>query len=348
VAHARPARYPCRLVDLHPHPPHHPGMDRRRFLLTSMAGAIAAPVGAEAQQAGKVRRIGFLGGTTVPELVEALRQGLRELGWMEGPHFVLEYRSANSKLEKVSELAAELVRSNVDVILVAGTALPYVKQATGNVPVVFVTADDPVSAGYVASFARPGGRMTGLTSLNVGLDAKRLEILKAALPGVGRVGVLSTPHDRARSERVAATERAARYMGLQVMILEVPRADLLHGAFDAASRARVGALMVLGSPVLFVLQGQIVDLARKIRLPVVSARRELPDAGGLMSYGTSVLAMYRRAATHVDRILKGANPGGLPVEQASTFEFVINMKTAKALGLTIPPSLLLRADQVIE
>jgi putative ABC transport system substrate-binding protein len=323
-------------------------MHRRAFIGTLAGGLLAAPLAAGAQQAGKVYRVGFLGGTTVPELVEALRQGLRELSWTEGQNFLIEYRSVDSKLEKVSEVAAELVRRNVDIILVAGTALPYVKQATGNVPVVFVTADDPVSAGYVASFARPGGRMTGLTSLNVGLDAKRLEILKAALPGVGRVGVLSTPHDRARSERVAATERAARSLGLQVTILEVPRADLLHGVFDAASRARVGALMVLGSPVLFVLQGQIVDLASKIRLPVISAWRELPDAGGLMSYGTSVLAMYRRVATHVDRILKGANPGDLPVEQATTFEFVINLKTAKALGLTIPPSVLLRADQVIE
>ena len=191
-------------------------MDRRRFLLTSLAATLTAPLAAEAQQAGKVWRIGFLGGTTVPELVEAVRQGLRELRWTEGQHFVLEYRSADSKLEKISELAADLVRRNVDVIVVAGTALPYVKQATGNVPVVFVTADDPVSAGYVASFARPGGRMTGLTSLNVSLDAERLEILKAALPGVGRVGVLSTPHDRARSERVAATERAARSMGFPI------------------------------------------------------------------------------------------------------------------------------------
>jgi putative ABC transport system substrate-binding protein len=323
-------------------------MHRRAFIGTLAGGLLAAPLAAGAQQAGKVYRVGFLGGTTVPELVEALRQGLRELSWTEGQNFLIEYRSVDSKLEKVSEVAAELVRRNVDIILVAGTALPYVKQATGNVPVVFVTADDPVSAGYVASLARPGGRMTGLTSLNVGLDAKRLEILKTALPGVGRVGVLSTPHDRAHSERVAATERAARFMGLQLKILEVPRADLLQGAFDAASRARIGALMVLGSPVLFVLQGQIVDLARKIRLPVISAWRELPDAGGLMSYGTNVLAMYRRAATYVDKILKGAKPAELSVEQATKFELVINLKTAKALGLAIPPSLLLRADQVIE
>jgi putative ABC transport system substrate-binding protein len=323
-------------------------MDRRRFLLTSLAGVLAAPIAAWAQQSGKVYRIGFLSGPAVPQLVEALRQGLRERGWVEGQHFVLEYRSADSKFEKVSELAAQFVRRNVDLIVVTGTALPYAKEATGNVPVVFVTADDPVSAGYVASFARPGGRMTGLTSLNVDLDAKRLEILKAALPGLGHVGVLSTPHDRARNERVAATERAGRSIGLQLTILEVPRAELLHRAFDAASRARIGALMVLGSPVLFALQGQIVDAATKIRLPVISAWRALPDAGGLMSYGTSVPAMFRRAAAHVDRILKGTHPGDVPVEQATTFEFVINLKTAKALGLTIPPSLLLRADQVIE
>jgi putative ABC transport system substrate-binding protein len=323
-------------------------VDRRTFLSALSGSLLAAPLAAQGQTPGKVYRVGFLGGTTVPELVEAFRQGLHELSWTEGQNFLIEYRSAESKLEKVSEVAAELVRRNVDIILVAGTALPYVKQATGNVPVVFVTADDPVTAGYVASLARPGGRMTGLTSLNVGLDAKRLEILKTALPGVGRVGVLSTPHDRAHSERVATTERAARSMGLQLKILEVPRADLLQSAFDAASRARVGALMVLGSPVLFVLQGQIVDLATKIRLPVISAWRELPDAGGLMSYGTNVLAMYRRAATYVDRILKGADPGDLPVAQATIFELVVNLKTAKALGLTITPTLLQRADQVIE
>jgi putative tryptophan/tyrosine transport system substrate-binding protein len=306
-------------------------MNRRAFL-TGLGAALAAPLGVEAQQTGKVHRIGFLAGTTVHKLAEALRQGLRELGWIEGQHFVLEYRSADSKLEKVSELAAELARSNLDVIVVAGTALPYTRHATGNVPVVFVTADDPVSAGYVASLARPGGSMTGITSLNVGLDAKRLEILKAALPHIGRVGVLSSPHDPARSRRVVAAEQAGRSMGLQLIILEVPSADLLDRAFDAASRARVDALMVLGSPVLFVLQRQTVDLAAKLRLPVISAWRELPDAGGLMSYGTSVLAMYRRAAKHVDRILKGAKPGDLPIEEPQKFDLIINLKTAKTFS----------------
>lgn len=321
---------------------------RRRTLLMGMGAVLASPPAAWAQPTGKLSRVGYLSVTTSPDLVEALRQGLRERGWTEGQNFVLEYRSAESKFEAIPELAAELVRRNVDVIVVTGTAMPYLGQTTGNLPVVFVIADDPVSAGYVTSLARPAGRMTGLTSLNVDLDAKRLQILKTALPGVASVGVLAAPHDRAHSERVAATEKAARSLGLQLKVLEVPRADLLPGAFDAANRARVAALMVSGAPVLRGLQGQIADLAMKVRLPVISAWRELPDAGGLMSYGTSVPAMFRRAATYVDRILKGANPGNLPVEQATTFELVINLKAAKALGLTIPPSLLVRADQVIQ
>jgi putative ABC transport system substrate-binding protein len=324
-------------------------ISRRGFLAGSVT-LLAAPLAAEAQQAGKVYRVGFLSAPTVPDLVDALRQGLRDLGWMEGQNFVLEQRSddSNSAKTKIPELAADLVRRNVDVIVVAATAMPYLRKATADIPVVFGIGDDPVAAGYVASFARPGGRMTGLTSLNVGLDAKRLEILKAALPRVSRVGVLSSRHDRAHGERVETAERGARSIGLQLTILEVSSADLLPGAFDAASAARIGALMVLGAPVLRSYQRQIAALATKARLPVISAWRELPDAGGLMSYGTSVPAMFRRAATYVDRILKGADPGNLPVEQASTFELVINLKTVKALGLTIPSSLLQRADHVIE
>jgi putative ABC transport system substrate-binding protein len=309
---------------------------------------LAAPIAAEAQQPGKVYRIGFLSGTTIPDLLEALRQGLREAGWVEGQNFNFEYRSAEGKFELIPELATELTRRKLDVIVVAGTALPYIKQRTSNVPVVFVTADDPVSAGYIANLARPAGRLTGLTSLNVDLDAKRLEIVRTALPGATRVGVLSTPHDRAYKERLAAAEHGARAMNLQLKVLEVPRADSLAGVFAAATSARLEALMVLGSPPLFVLQREIADLAAKARLPVVSAWRILPEAGGLMSYGANVAAMYRRAAGYVDRILKGADPGNLPIEQATTFELVINLKTAKALGLTIPPSLLARADQVIE
>jgi putative ABC transport system substrate-binding protein len=324
-------------------------MDRRRFLLTSLAGALAAPLAAGAQQPARRYQIAFLSATTGPgDLVEALAAGLRDIGWIEDRHFVLESRSAESRVETIPALAADLVRRKADVIVVSGAAIPYLKQATGNVPVVFVIAEDPVEAGYVASLARPGGRMTGLTSLNVSLDAKRLEILKAALPTVVRVGVLASPDDPSYRERAAAVEAGARSLGLQLKIFEVPRPNRFGAAFDAADRAQMSALMVLGSPLLWPYQRDIVDLAARARMPVTSARRDLPEAGGLMSYGTSVPAMFRRAATYVERILKGANPGDLPVEQAATFELVINLKTAKALGLTIPPSLLARADQVIE
>ena len=321
-------------------------IDRRRFLLTSLAGALAAPLAAEAQQVGKVHRVVFLTALAVPDLVDALRQGLRELGWIEGQNYVLEVRSATE--EKMPGLAVELARTNPDVIVVTATAMPYLGQTAANVPVVFGIGDDPVQAGYVASLARPGGHITGLTSLNIGLDAKRLEILKAALPGVRHIAVLSARQDRAHAERVAAIERSARTFGFQLKIVEASNAEGLPEAFEAANRARVGALMVLGAPLLRSYQREIVVLGAKARLPVISAWRELPEAGGLMSYGTSVPAMFRRAAIYVDRILKGAKPADLPVEQATTFELVINLKTAKALGLTIPPSLLARADQVIE
>jgi putative tryptophan/tyrosine transport system substrate-binding protein len=320
-------------------------MDRRAFV-TGLAAVLAAPGAAGAQQGGKVHRVVFLAVLAVPDLVDALRQGLRELGWIEGQNYVLEVRSTTA--EKIPGLAGELARTNPDVIVVTATAMPYLGQATANVPVVFGIGDDPVHAGYVASLARPGGRMTALTSLNIGLDAKHLEILKAALPGVRHIGVLSTRHDRAHAERVAAIEHSARSLGFQLKMLEASNAEELPEAFAAASRARVGALMVLGAPLLRSYQREIVVLGATARLPVISAWRELPDAGSLMSYGTSVSAMFRRAATYVDRILKGAKPGDLPVEQATTFELVINARTAKALGLTIPSSLLLRADQVIE
>ena len=319
----------------------------RRALISGLGAVLAAPFRVEAQQGGKVYRIVFLTVLAVPDLLEALRQGLRELGWSEGQSFVLEERRSNTD-EDVPAQAAELARGNVDVIVITANAVPYLGQAAANIPVVFAIGDDPVRAGYVASLARPGGHMTGLTSLNIGLDAKRLEILKAALPGVRHVGVLTTRHDPAYAERIAAIEHSARTLGLQLKIVEAWNAERLPEAFDAANRARVGALMVLGAPVLRSYQREIVAQGAKVRLPVISAWRELPDAGGLMSYGTSVPAMFRRAATYVDRILKGAKPSDLPVEQATTFELVINMKTAKALGLTIPPSVLLRADQVLE
>ena len=321
-------------------------MNRRAFV-TGLGAVLATPVVAEAQQAGRIYRVAFLTVLPVPDLIAALRQGLRELGWNDGENFVLEERQSTSD-ENVPALADELARSNMDVIVITANGIPYLRHAAANIPVVFVIGDDPVRAGYVASLARPGGHMTGLTSLNIGLDAKRLEILKAALPGVRHVGVLTTRHDPAYAERAAAIEQSARALGLQLKIVEAWNVERLANAFDTATRAHVGALMVLGAPVLRSYQREIVTHGTRARLPVISAWRELPEAGGLMSYGTSVPAMFRRAATYVDRILKGAKPGELPVEQATTFELIINARTAKTLGLTIPPSLLLRADQVIE
>ena len=309
---------------------------------------LTAPLAAQAQQAGKVYRVGYLTGYSVPQLFEAFRQGLLDLGWSENRNLVLEARSAEGKTERIPVLAAELVQRKVDVMVVSATAINEAKHAIAGTPTVFLTTDDPVSAGYVTSLGRPGGRMTGVTSLNLDLDAKRLEILMAALPGVSRVGILSIPHDRANRERLAAVERGARTLGVQTQVFEVPKPDQVQAAFDAAGRARIGALMILGSAPFYLQQTRIALLAAKTRLPVISAWRDFPDAGGLMSYGTNVPAMYRRASSYVDRILKGANPADLPVDRAATFELIINVKTAKALGLMIPPPLLLRADQVIE
>ena len=323
-------------------------MDRRRFLTTSLAGALAGPPVARAQQGSVPTRIGFLSGTTVPDLVQALREGLREHGWIDGQNCTLEQRTAEGQFARIPDLAADLVRRKVGVIVVSATAIGYLRGATADTPVVFVIPDDPVAVGLVKSLARPGGRMTGLTSINVDLDGKRLEILRAALPGVNRVGVLSTPHDPARAQRLAAVDKTARSMGEDFTVVDVPTTGRLSESFDAVGRARLGALMVLGSPLFRAYQREIADLAARRRIPVVSAWRELPDAGGLMSYGTSVAAMFRRAASYVDRILKGASPGDLPVEQPAVFELVVNVKTARALGLTIPASLLLRADHVIE
>jgi putative ABC transport system substrate-binding protein len=326
-------------------------MDRRALLKVLGCGLLAAPLAAEAQQRGKIPRIGYLSGS-VPEndrdLRSAFQQGLAALGYVEGQSVLIEDRYAAGDFERLPALAAELVRSKVDVILASATAVYEARAALAGVPTVFVIADDPVRAGLVTSFARPAGHMTGLSSLNIDLDGKRLEILKAALPAVRRVGLLSTPRDQAQRDRVGAAERAARSLGLQLQIVQVPSMDRLPHAIDAATHSRVEALMVLGSPVFRQYSAQTALLVAKTRLPVVSAWREFPEAGGLLSYGTNVPAMFQRAAVFVDKILKGARPADLPIEQATTFELVINSKTAKALGLTIPPSLLARADHLIE
>ncbi|HSE44637.1 MAG TPA: ABC transporter substrate-binding protein [Gemmatimonadales bacterium] len=325
-------------------------MDRRAFLVGT-AGLLAAPLAAGAQQAEKVYRVGYLTGNSVEGdkgLRSAFQQGLADLGYVDGKNVVIEARYAAGDFKRVPSLAAELVQSKVDVIVASATAVTDAKAALAGVPTVFVIADDPVATGLVASLARPAGHMTGLTSLNINLDGKRLEILKATLPAIRRVGVLSAPRDRAQRERAATVGRAAHSLGLQLQFLQVSSMDQLARVIDAAGHSRVEALMVLGAPAFRAYQAQTAQLVAKTRLPMVSAWRDFPEAGGLLSYGTSVPAMFRRAARFVDKILKGANPADLPVEQPTAFELVINLKTAKALGLTIPPSLLQRADQVIE
>jgi putative ABC transport system substrate-binding protein len=326
-------------------------MERRGFIEVIAGGLLAAPRAVKAQQAGKVWRIGYLTGGSADSdktLLAAFQQGLAALAYVEGKSISLEQRYAAGHTERIPDLAAELVRGKVDVILVTATAVYEARAALVEIPTVFVIADDPVRAGLVASLAHPAGHMTGLSSLNTELDGKRLEILKAALPAVRRVGILSTSQDRAQGERVAAAERAARSLGLQLQIFQVPSMDQLPRTIDAATHGHIGALMVLSSPVFRGYQAQTAQLVIKTRLPVVSAWREFPEAGGLLSYGTSVPAMFNRAALFVDKILKGAKPGDLPIEQPTKFELVINLKTAKALGLTIPPSLLQRADEIIQ
>ena len=325
-------------------------MDRRRFLLTSLAGVVVAPLRAQAQQASKLYRVGFLTETERDghdQLFEAFRHGLGDFGWKEGRNVILEYRVAESS-KATQRVAGELVKHNPDVIILTATVIHEARAVTGRIPSVFVIADDPVRSGLVASLARPAGNMTGVTSLNIDLDGKRLEMLKAALPTVTRVGILALLQDPTVRERIASAEHAARRLGLHVQTVGVPTTDDLGIGFDAVLRERLDAVMILGTPPLFAHQARIAKLATQKRAAVISAWREFAEAGGLMSYGTNLPAMFRRAAAHVDRILRGASPGNVPVEQASTFELVVNLKTAKALGLTIPSSLLLRADQVIE
>jgi putative ABC transport system substrate-binding protein len=254
---------------------------RRIGFAVVLALSLLVPLAVEAQQAGRLPRVAFLtaGPTgTGTTFFDALREGLQELGWKDGLNIALEHRVVES--EQIPKVAAELVHAQVDTIVLTATSIRPARPVTASVPVVFVIADDPVSAGFVSSVARPGGRMTGLTSLNVDLDAKRLEILKMALPSVARVGVLSTPLDPTSRERIAVAERGARTLGLQLSIFEVPSADRLPDAFEQASRARVEALMVLGSPLLLTYQVRIVELAAKARLPVISAWQEFPKVGG--------------------------------------------------------------------
>jgi ABC-type uncharacterized transport system substrate-binding protein len=313
-----------------------------------------APLAAEAQQAGQAARIGYLAAnlTVSPHMNEAFRQGLRDLGYVDGRSVVIEYRDAEGKYDRLPALAAELVALKVDVIVAADTpAALAAKQATRTLPIVFIGAGDPVTIGLVTSLARPGGNVTGLSLLAPELVGKRLELLKQAVPGVGRVAALWQPGfvgERTEKDMLKEVEVAARALRVQLQYVEARGPADFDRAFSDITRARADALTVLGSAMFANERRRVVDLAAKNRLPGVYGFREYVDAGGLMAYGPNVADLFQRAAIYADKILKGAKPGDLPVEQPTKFELVINRKTAKALGLTIPPSVLGRADQVIE
>jgi putative ABC transport system substrate-binding protein len=322
-------------------------VDRRRFLLTSLAGVFTAPLAAEAQYSPKIPRIGFLEAN--PGFDHAFRDGLRHSGYVEGSNLGIEWRWAHSRAERFPELAAELVRLEVDVIVASNNpAVAAAQKATKTIPIVMVVVTDPVRLGFVAGFARPAGNVTGLTPQAPELAGKRLQLLKEAVPRLTRVAVLWDPTEPGRQELVKETQAAGPGSGLQIQTLEARNPGDISGAFTAMARGGVGAVLIYGSSLLYARRAAIGELAMKNRLPTMCSAAEWMDAGFIMSYGTSLNEMYRRAPYFVAKILKGAKPGDLPVEQPTKFELVINLKTAKALGLTIPPSLLLRADQVIE
>jgi putative ABC transport system substrate-binding protein len=330
-------------------------MPRRTFMALVSGGLLAAPLAAEAQQAAKVARIGYLSAASLaanPHQHEAFRQGLRDLGYVEGRNLVIEYRSPEGKPERLPALAAELVALKVDVIVAPGTPQALAaKQATKTIPIVFATAADPVGSGLVTSLARAGGNVTGLSILAPELVGKRLELLTQAVPGVNRVAVLWQPggHDeRTDKDILKGAEVAGRALGVRLQFVEARGPDDFDRAFSDMTRARAGALTVLTGIMFLTERRRLVDLAAEKRLPAVYGGRDFVDAGGLLSYGPDLADLYRRAATYVDKILKGAKPADLPVEQPTKFELIINLKTAKALGLTIPPSLLSRADEVIQ
>ena len=325
---------------------------RRAFIGTLAGSLLAVPLAAEAQAPAKVPRIGFLSArppTDNPYFIESFRQGLRELGYVEGQNIAIEYRFAEGRPERLLALAAELVLLKVDVIVTGGPPAPEAaKQATGTIPIVFAVAADPVAAGLVASLARPGGNVTGLASISGEVVGKELELLKDAAPKVSRVAVLQNPSNDSHPHTLREVEGAARILGLQLHIVRARTPNEIEAAFTAMRSQRAGGVLVLRDPLFLTQRTKIAALAAKSRLPAVYGFREEAEAGGLMAYGASVPLMYRRAATYVDKILKGAKPADLPVEQPTKFELVINLKTAKALGLTIPPSLLQRADEVIQ
>jgi putative ABC transport system substrate-binding protein len=319
-------------------------------LVGTLLFALGSPL--EAQEPKKFPRIGYLvSRSELGPRDKAFHEGLRDLGYVEGKNIIIEYRFGGRKREQIPTLAAELVRQRVDVIFAGGTPVAQAaKTATRTIPIVFAGVADPVGTGLVASLARPGGNITGLTPISAELSAKRLELLKETVPHVSRIAVLSTPDYPLpiKTETLKEMEAASRALGVQLQLLEVRGPNDFDNAFGAMIKERAGAFTVLPTPMFLVERRRIVELAAKSRLPAIFHWSDYVEAGGLMSYGADADDLYRRAATYVDRILKGANPGELPIERPTKFEFIVNLNTAKQIGLTIPPNVLARADRVIK
>src|SRR5436189_1377446 len=325
---------------------------KRREFIALLGGAATWPLGARAQQPRKVARIGFLGNSTAAleaNLLGPFRDGLRELGYEEGRDIVIEYRWADGRYERFPVLIAELVALKVDVIVTAGTpASVAVKNATATIPLVMVAVGDPVATGLVASLARPGGNITGLTSISVEMEGKRLELLREVVPKVSHIAVLWNAASPIQVIEEGEVRAAARVLEIKMLSLGVRTREEIDDALATIIRERPDALLVLAERLFLHHRTRIIAFAAQERLPGVHAYRELIEAGGLMSYGPSYADMHRRAAAYVDKILKGAKPADLPVERPGKFELVVNLKAAKALGLTIPPSVIFRADEIIE
>jgi putative ABC transport system substrate-binding protein len=326
------------------------GIKRREFI-TLLGGAAAWPLTASAQQTGGVPTIGFLGSATPAtqgQWVAAFVQRLRELGWVEGHNLTIDYRWAEGRSERFAEIAAEIVRLKVNVIVTVTTpAALAAKQATSVIPIVFAAAGDPVGTGLVASLARPGGNVTGLSNLISDTGGKKLQLLREIVPDLGRLAIMANVSNPAVVLELDDAQAAARTLGLEVAISEVRRVEDIASAFDAL-KGRADALYVCADPLMYTHRIRINTLALSVRLPTMHGIREYVEAGGLMSYGANIADLFRRNAEYVDRILRGAKPSDIPVEQPTKFDLVINLTTARALGLTVPPILLARADEVIE
>lgn len=323
---------------------------KRRELVLAALSALA-PSGRLLAQAAKLRRIGFLGSGSAAAMVrpiEAFKAGLRELGYVEGKNILVEYRWGDGIPERLAQYAAEFLRLRLEIIVVWATpAALAVKRATATVPIVMVSVGDPLFSGLVADLARPRGNVTGMANLNETVIPKQLELLTQIVPGISRVVIVHNPENPSLAPQLSSGEAGARALGIQPHVVHVRAAGELDDAFSRIASARAAAVLVLSDPVFLSERRRIADLAMKHRLPSVYSRSENVEAGGLISYGTSITEQFRGGAKYVDKILRGASPGELPVEQASTFEIVINLKTAQALGARVPQDLVLRADRVI-